>query len=191
VRKCGRRAYCYLSTYMLGWNLTPSSPLTPSTSLLSAFLLAPPPQGEALYPIHSIALWWMCSVRNGPSRGPRRRFWVKQHPISNPSIPSQAGSLFTGAGKHRNPFPVSGVSQMQHSKKKNLDSSSFEERWEAEPGTNMHCCMRSFWSLSSAHANANIISINPPSNYRTVVSIGYCSVYTIRCRYFILLYQPW
>lgn len=42
----------------------------------------------------------------GPSRGPPRRFWVKQHLISNPSIPSQAGSLFTGAGKHRNPFPV-------------------------------------------------------------------------------------
>lgn len=45
-------------------------------------------------------------MRNGPSRGPPRRFWVKQHLISNPSIPSQAGSLFTGAGKHRNPFLV-------------------------------------------------------------------------------------
>ena len=79
-------------------------------------------------------------MRNGPSRGPRRRFWVKQHPISNPSIPSQAGSLFTGAGKHRNPFLV----RVSHGCNKNLDRRSFGECGETEAVINMYCGLGSF-----------------------------------------------
>lgn len=101
-------------------NLTPSSF---PRRFLSVFPLCSASLGGAPAS-HSFdcPAWWMCSVRNGPSRGPPRRFWVKQHLISNPSIPSQAGSLFTGVGKHRNPFLVR-VSQKKTATK-NLDTAA-------------------------------------------------------------------
>lgn len=102
--KCGRRAYCYLHPQT---RVKPDTLASSHSYSISSLPLSAASPGRGLYPIHSIALqWWMCTVRNGASRGPQRRFWVKQHPISNPSIPSRAGSLFTGAGKQRNPFLV-------------------------------------------------------------------------------------
>lgn len=129
--KCGRRAFCYLHPN----ERVISDTLFSSDSLYISFLLfsSSLPGGSPVSHSFDCPTWWMCSVRNGPSRGPQRRFWVKQHPISNPSIPSQAGSLFIGAGKHHNPFLV----RVSRGCNKKLDSRSFREPCTMEAVINM------------------------------------------------------
>lgn len=143
--KCGRRSYCYLHPH--AWVKSDTFFYSHSPPhLLSPFLLALP-RGSPVSHSFDCPTWWMCSVRNGPSQGPWRRFWVKQHPISNPSIPSQAGNLFTGAGKHRNPFLV----RVSRGCNKNLDRRSFGECCKTEAVINMYCGLGSFEALGTTH----------------------------------------